>query len=59
MAIAIGGLVLAQGAPCCPVLDDPIEQGFFKANIMSCFFALNPLMTENFRALGEEFLIEG
>jgi hypothetical protein len=54
-----GGLMLPQGAPTGPVLDDPIEQGLFKANVVSHFFAFDPFMTENFRPLGQKFLIEG
>jgi hypothetical protein len=56
--IAAGRLVLAQRAPTGPVLDDPVEQGFFKTDVMSHFFALNPFMAENFCPFGQKFLIE-
>ena len=46
-------------APAGPMLDDPVEQRLFKADIVSHFFALNPLMTEDFCPFGQKFLIEG
>lgn len=52
------GLMLSQCAPARPMLDNPVEQGLLKTDIMSHFFALNPLMTENLRPLGQKFLIE-
>ena len=58
MAIATGGLMLTQCAPRRPVLDDPIEQGFFEADVMSYLFAFDPFMAKNFRTLGQKFLIE-
>jgi len=58
ITITIGRLMLAQRAPCGPVLDDPIQQRFLKANIVSRFFALDPFMAQNLRAFGEKLLIE-
>ncbi len=57
--LAIRRLILAKRAPARPVLDDPIEQGFFKANVVAHFFAFNPFMTKDLRSLGQKFLIEG
>jgi len=59
IVIAAGWLVLPECTPAGPMLDDPIEEGFFEADIMSHFFAFDPFMTKNLRSLGEEFLIEG
>ena len=57
--IDIGGPMLAERPPTGTVLDDPVEQRLFKANVMARFFALNPFMTENFGPFGQKFLIEG
>ena len=59
ISITIGGLMLPQRAPASPVFNDPIEQGLFKANVVSHFFAFNPFVPQNFRPLGQKFLIEG
>ena len=40
------------------MLDNPVEQGFFKANVVAGLFALDPFMAQNFFTLGEEFLVE-
>src|ERR1700730_11732155 len=38
---------------------DPIQQGSLKADVFAGFFALDPLVLQNFRALGEELLVKG
>jgi len=48
----------ARRSPVGLVIDKPVEQGFFKAYIMSHSFALDPLMTEYFVTLGQKLLIE-
>jgi len=58
ITVAIGGLMLAQRAPCGPVLHDPIQQRLFKAYIVSRFFAFNPFMAKNLRPLSEKLLIK-
>jgi len=40
------------------MIEHPIYQRGFKANVLSCFLAFQPLVAENFLAFGEEFLIE-
>src|SRR5262245_55802135 len=37
---------------------DPIQQSSFKADVFSGFFAFDPFMLQNFRALCEELLVE-
>jgi hypothetical protein len=37
---------------------DPIEQGFFKADVFASFFAFDPLMLQDFLTLGDELLVE-
>ena len=37
---------------------DPVEERFFKADIASGFFALDPFMLQNFFPLGEELFVE-
>jgi hypothetical protein len=51
-------LLVALGAPRGAVLDDPVEQGLFKSNILPGLFALDPFVTEDLFALGEELLIQ-
>ena len=51
--------VLTQSAPASPVLDDPVKQGFFKADIVAYLLAFNPLMSQNLGPLGQKFLIQG
>ena len=40
------------------MFDDPVEEGFFKADIVTRLLALNPFVPEDFLPLGEEFFIE-
>ncbi len=56
--IATGRFVLAQGAPASPVLDNPVQQRLFKTDVMSHFFAFDPLMAKYLRPLGQKLLIE-
>ena len=37
---------------------DPIQEGFFKPNVVTDFLALYPFMAEDFFAFSEEFLVE-
>ena len=37
---------------------DPIQERLFKADVFAGFFALDPLMFQNFFALGQELLVE-
>ena len=37
---------------------NPVEQRFFKANVGAGLFALDPLVFQNFFALGQKFLVE-
>src|SRR6516164_7648420 len=37
---------------------DPIKQGSLEADVSPGFFALDPFMLQNLRALGEELLVE-
>ncbi len=60
MVIRLGsGFILTQCAQASPVLDDPVEQGFFKADVVPDLLAFNPLMPKNLGSLGQKFLIEG
>ena len=40
------------------MLDDPIEERLFKANIMTGLFALKPFVPEDLLPLREEFLVK-
>src|SRR5436309_15257891 len=40
------------------MFNDPIEQSSLKADVFAGFFAFNPFMLQNLRALGEELLVE-
>src|SRR5439155_15865892 len=40
------------------MLHNPIEQCLFEADVLADFFALDPLMFQDFRALCEEFLVK-
>ena len=40
------------------MLDDPVKERLFKANIMTGLFALKPFVPEDFLPLREEFLVE-
>jgi hypothetical protein len=37
---------------------DPVEECFFKADVVTGFFTPEPFMAEDFLALGEELLVE-
>jgi hypothetical protein len=37
---------------------DPIKQRFFEADVFAGFFALNPLVFQNFGTLGKELLVK-
>ena len=37
---------------------DPVEECFFKADVVTGFFTPEPFVAENLLALGEEFLVE-
>ena len=49
---------LAALAPFSTVLDDPIGEGFFKANIVAHLFGFNPLVLEDFVPLCLKFSVE-
>jgi hypothetical protein len=58
-----GGLFGARllPSPLSPVgamFHDPIKQSPLKAYVFTGFFAFNPFVLQNFRALGKEFLVE-
>ncbi len=59
IVIDIGRLVLAESPPASPVFNNPVEESFFKADVMTHFFAFDPFMAQNFCPLGQKFLIEG
>ena len=40
------------------MLHDPVEQRFFKADVVAGFLALDPFVPEDFFALGEELFVE-
>lgn len=40
------------------MLHDPVEQRFFKTDVVTCLFTLQPFMAQDFFALGEEFLVK-
>jgi hypothetical protein len=46
-------------SPLGTVMEHPIDQGRFKTDIMTGFFAFQPLVSQDFIALGEELLVEG
>src|SRR6266481_1690791 len=52
-------LLSSSLSPVGAMFHDPIQQGSLKADVFPGFFALNPLVLQNFRALGEELLVEG
>ena len=57
--VTVSRLILAQGTPAGAVFDDPIKERLLKSDVVAGLFALDPLMTENLRSLGQKFLIEG
>jgi len=40
------------------MFQDPIQQSSFKADVFAGFFAFNPLMLQDLRALGKELLVK-
>src|SRR6266496_2627505 len=51
-------LLSSSLSPIGAMFHDPIKQGSFKADVFAGFFAFNPFMLQNLRALGEELLVE-
>src|SRR5262249_11422573 len=51
-------LLSSSLSPIGAMFHDPIEQGSFKADVFAGFFAFDPFMLQNLRALGEELLVE-
>jgi hypothetical protein len=51
-------LSLPAFPPSRSMLHYPIEEGSFKADIITGFFALNPFVAEDLFALGQELLIK-
>src|SRR5207248_2551950 len=51
-------LLYSSVSPVGAMFHDPIEQGFFKADIFSGLFALNPFVLQDFFALGQELFVE-
>ena len=48
VVIAVRRLMLTQRTPAGTVLDDPVKKRLFETDIVPHFFALNPLMPEDF-----------
>lgn len=40
------------------MMDSPIDEGDVKSNVPTCFFALDPFVTEYFRSLGAKCLVK-
>ena len=53
------GPILPQATPAGAMLDDPVEEGLFKADIVAGLLAFDPFVTENFLPLRQELLVEG
>src|SRR5829696_1994749 len=53
-----GRLAGALGAPGGPMLDDPVEQSLLEADVMTGFFAFDPLVSEYLLTLRQELLVE-
>src|SRR5438552_17192953 len=51
-------LLSSSLTPVGAMFHDPIKQGSLKADVFPGFFAFNPFMLQNLRALGEELLVE-
>src|SRR5256885_5056130 len=51
-------LLSSSLSPVGAMFHDPIQQGSLKVDVFSGFFALDPLVLQNFRALGEELLVD-
>ena len=45
-------------APGCMMMDHPIDESDVKSNVPTCFFALDPFVTEYFRFLGAKCLVK-
>jgi hypothetical protein len=45
-------------SPIGAMFHDPIKQRFFEADVFAGFFALNPLVFQNFGTLGKELLVK-
>jgi hypothetical protein len=51
-------LLSSSLSPVGTMFHDPIQQGPFKPNVLPGFFAFDPLVFQNFRALGKELLVK-
>jgi hypothetical protein len=51
-------LMLTAAAPLRAVMQDPVSQGPFEANIMTGLFRLDPFVPQNFFPLGLELTVE-
>src|SRR4029453_4472292 len=51
-------LLSSSLSPTGAVFHDPIKQCFFEADVFAGFFALNPLVFQNFGPLGKELLVK-
>src|ERR1041385_8789153 len=51
-------LLSSSLSPVGAMFHNPIQQGSFKADIFPGFFALDPLMLQNFRSLSKELLVK-
>jgi hypothetical protein len=55
----LGARLLSSSlSPIGAMFHDPIEQGLFKADVFSSFFALDPLVFKDFGTLGKKLLIQ-
>jgi hypothetical protein len=55
----LGARLLSSSlSPVGAMFHDPIEQGLFKANVFSSFFAFDPLVFQDFGTLGKKLLIQ-
>ena len=51
-------LLLPPLTPCRPILHDPVQECTLEADVVTGFFAFDPLVTQDLLALGQELLIE-
>src|SRR6202035_1766182 len=51
-------LLSSSLSPVGAMFHDPIQQGSLKADVLAGFFAFDPFVLQNLRALGEELLVE-
>ena len=56
LSVRRGGVT--RPAPACAVLDNPVRQRLLEADVAPRFFRLNPLVPEDFLALGLKFAVE-